>query len=116
LVVDVQRTLACGQVVRTQDDIDPARWYDDPVGGRLFVPIAIDQAGRGRRFDEVRAVEFRYEEIAQRCIGDIHRITDDTRTALVGVQYPTHITGRVGDRLGDLHEHAVDPAGSVKDP
>jgi hypothetical protein len=76
----------------------------------------VDQAGRGRRLDDVRTVEFGHEEVAQRRRSDIHRITDDTLAALVGVQYPTHITCRVGYGLGDLHEHAVDPTGSIEDP
>jgi hypothetical protein len=120
LVVNPQSAFSSFVSRRVRElNVDSAFGNDSTIGiGRtgVFIPIAVNQAGRRRRLNDSTAVKFGYPEVTQSSRGNIHRIADNPLAPGVGVENPRHVVRPGGHCLGDFHEHADNPARAVLYP
>ena len=76
----------------------------------------MDQRRCSRHLFDGRTIQLGPEEIAGRCVRNVHRIGNDAIAALVRAEDPGHIARLVLYRFRNLHEHGEDQAGPVEHP
>jgi hypothetical protein len=114
LVIYIKRALAGNEIVGVERNVYAAvRNYRAVRGGRL-VPVAVYQTCRRRYLNNLRPIQFGHPEVARRRIGYVLGIGDlPIACTVLGIEQPSHITSRIRYRLGNLHEHANNPARPV---